>query len=101
MKIRASGEDYIEGVFVLQKKHDTVRSVALARHMEVSKASVSHAVSALRKTGLLVMDSNHVLRLTDAGRELAILSYPFAFPLSILQFGKGKMASFAKEKNKA
>ena len=33
----ASGEDYLEAILVLQKKLGMVRSVDVARHMEVSK----------------------------------------------------------------
>ena len=40
MKLYASGEDYLEAILVLQKKLDMVRSVDVARHMEVSKPSV-------------------------------------------------------------
>ena len=39
MKIHASGEDYLEAVLVLQKKLGMVRSVDVARYMEVSKPS--------------------------------------------------------------
>lgn len=44
MKLRASGEDYLEAVLMLQKKNGMVRSIDLARHMEVSKPSVSRTV---------------------------------------------------------
>ena len=44
MKLHASGEDYLETILVLQKKLGMVRSVDVARHMEVSKPSVCHAV---------------------------------------------------------
>ena len=47
MKLRASGEDYLEAILVLHKKMGMVRSVDVARHMEVSKPSVSHAVTTL------------------------------------------------------
>ena len=43
-----SGEDYLEAILVLQMQKGTVRSVDVARHMEVSKPSVSHAVATLR-----------------------------------------------------
>ena len=49
MKIHASGEDYLEAVLVLQKKIGMVRSVDLARHMGVSKPSISHAVGVLKE----------------------------------------------------
>ena len=67
----ASGEDYLEAILVLQKKLGMVRSVDVARHMEVSKHSVCHAVAILRDSGLLTMDEDHFLHLTDVGREVA------------------------------
>ena len=59
MKLHASGEDYLE------------TSVDVARHMEVTKPSVCHAVATLRDGGFLTMDEDHFLHLTDVGREVA------------------------------
>ena len=69
--ITPSGEDYLETILVLQKKLGMVRSVDVARHMEVSKPSVCHAVATLRDGGFLTMDEDHFLHLTDVGREVA------------------------------
>ena len=63
--------DYLETILVLQKKRGMVRSVDVARHMEVSKPSVCHAVATLRDGGFLMMDEDHFLHLTDVGREVA------------------------------
>ena len=71
MKLHASGEDYLEAILVLQKKLGMVRSVDVARHMEVSKPSVCHAVATLRDGGFLTMDEDYFLHLTDVGREVA------------------------------
>ena len=71
MKLHASGEDYLETILVLQKKRGMVRSVDVARHMEVTKPSVCHAVATLRDGGFLTMDEDHFLHLTDVGREVA------------------------------
>ena len=71
MKLHASGEDYLETILVLQKKRGMVRSIDVARHMEVSKPSVCHAVATLRDGGFLTMDEDHFLHLTDVGREVA------------------------------
>lgn len=49
LKLHASGEDYGEAILILQKKLDIVRSVDVARHMEVSKPSVCHAIATLRE----------------------------------------------------
>ena len=48
-----------------------VRSVDVARHMEVSKPSVCHAVATLRDGVFLTMDKEHFLHLTDVGRKVA------------------------------
>ena len=75
MKLHASGEDYLEAILVLHKEMGTVRSVDVARHMEVSKPSVCHAVATLKKGGFLLMDGDHFLHLTDLGREVAEATY--------------------------
>ena len=85
-KLHASGEDYLEAVLVLQKKKGMVRSVDVARYMEVSKPSVCHAVATLKAGGFLTMeyrrqrqmcirDRDFFLRLTDIGREVAEQTY--------------------------
>ena len=71
MELHASGEDYLETILVLQKKTGLVRSADVARHVEVSKPSVCHAVATLKKGGFLLMDGDHFLHLTDVGREVA------------------------------
>ena len=71
MKLHASGEDYLEAILVLHKKMGMVRSVDVARHLEVTKPSVCHAVATLRDGGFLTMDSDYFLHLTDVGREVA------------------------------
>ena len=75
MKLRASGEDYLEAILVLQRQKGMVRSVDVARHLEVSKPSVSHAVTTLKEGGFLTMDDDFFLHLTDLGREVAEQTY--------------------------
>ena len=71
MGLRASGEDYLEVILVLQKQKGVVRSVDVARHLGVSKPGVCHAVATLREGGFLLMDEDNFLHLTDAGCEVA------------------------------
>ena len=72
MKVQTSGEDYLKAMLVLEKKlGNEIHSVDLARYQNVSKPSVSHAVAALKKQGLLTMDEKLRLHLTDCGREIA------------------------------
>ena len=56
MKLHTAGEDYLEAVLILQKKLGMVRSVDVARYMEVSKPSVCYAVGTLREGGFLTTD---------------------------------------------
>ena len=70
IKLRALGENYLEAVLMLQKKNGMVRSIDLARHMEVSKPSVSRAGAILQEGGFLTVDSDYFLHLTEAGREV-------------------------------
>ena len=67
----ASGEDYLEAILVLKKQKGMVRSVDVARHMGVSKASVTRATTILRKDGFLKLDREHYIYLTSAGRVTA------------------------------
>ena len=71
MKLHASGEDYLEAILVLQKQKGMVRSVDVARHLDVSKPSVCHAVATLKNGGFLTMDDGFFLHLTNIGREVA------------------------------
>ena len=61
----------MEAILVLHKKTGMVRSVDVARHLEVTKPSVCHAVATLRDGGFLTMDSDYFLHLTDVGRKVA------------------------------
>ena len=70
MNLYASGEGYLEAIWVLYKGFGSVRSVDIARHMEVSKPSVCHAVNIL-KEGFLTIDENHFLYLTSQGKVVA------------------------------
>ena len=63
----ASGEDYLEAILVIQMHKGAVRSVDIARHMEVSKPSVchadysgrsAHALKRVQRTGIAVQQSS-------------------------------------------
>ena len=71
MKLHALGEDYLEAILVLQRKLGMVSSVDVARHMELSKPSVSVAVNTLKEGGFLIVDRNHFLHLTKQGKAVA------------------------------
>jgi DtxR family Mn-dependent transcriptional regulator len=52
MVISESVEDYLESILVLQEKNGYVRSVDIANHLEISKASVSIAMKNLKENNL-------------------------------------------------
>ena len=66
----ASGEDYLEAILVLKKQKGMVRSVGVARHLEVTMPSVCNAVATLKSGGFLTMDDDFFLHLTEVGRRL-------------------------------
>lgn len=71
MKLHASGEIYLKAIYILEKKNGMVRSVDVTTHMGVSKPSVSHAVKILQDCGVIYIDDEHHLYLTEDGREIA------------------------------
>ena len=71
MALHTSSQNYLKTIYILQKEKGTVRSVDVAQYMGVSKPSVSRAVKILQDGGLLRMDDDYRLRLTEEGREIA------------------------------
>lgn len=66
MPLRESGEDYLETILMLQQEHGSVRSVDIAQHLGVTKASVSKAMSTLEANGYVEIVKRDV-RLTELG----------------------------------
>ena len=51
-----SGEDYLEAILILQRQKGLVRPVDIARHMEFSKPSITHAITTLLRGGFVEKD---------------------------------------------
>ena len=71
MSLHESAEMYLETIYVLTSELGNVRSIDVAEHMGYSKPSVSRAVGILKKSGLLLMEKDGSLTLTDDGRNMA------------------------------
>ena len=71
MALSSAMEDYLEAVFMLQKRKGYVRCVDVADQLGVKKPSVSRAVKELSKSGHLVKNADGTLSLTKAGLQLA------------------------------
>ena len=67
MKIQESGENYVETILILKNRNGYVRSVDIANELSFTKASVSRAMSILRKAGLIVMEKSGNIVLTESG----------------------------------
>ena len=71
MKLYSSGENYLKAIYILHKEIGMVRSVDVATYMGVSKPSVSHAVKSLQGCGVIYVDDEYYLHLTEDGRDIA------------------------------
>ena len=70
MKLSRACEDYLKAILILEQ-NGPVRSVEIADMMQVSRPSVCSAVKLLRERGLITMDAEKRIILTDAGRAIA------------------------------
>ena len=66
-----SGEDYIETIYLLKKKKGSVRSIDVANELNFSRPSVSRAVGILKENGLITVQEDGELVLTEAGMKTA------------------------------
>lgn len=71
MKLQESGENYLENIYILQKRIGNVHSVDLAREMDFSKPSVSRAIHLLEDHHYLTIEEDGTLHLTESGLEVA------------------------------
>ncbi len=66
-----SREDYLESILILKKKYGAVRSIDIADYFSYSRPSISRAMSILRTDGLITMNRNGYIELTEDGRAIA------------------------------
>lgn len=71
MSLQESGEMYLETIYVLSKKSDSVRSLDVAEQMGFSKPSISRAVKLLKEGEYLTVDKDGYLHLTESGLAVA------------------------------
>ncbi len=66
-----SGEDYIETIYLLKKKKGSVRSIDVANELNFSRPSVSRAVGILKEDGLITVENDGEIVLTEMGLKKA------------------------------
>lgn len=74
-KIYESGEMYLETILVLKNRTGEVRSIDIAREMNLSKPSVSRAVGILKKEQFIEIDKDGYITLTESGAAVAETIY--------------------------
>ena len=75
MKIMESAQNYLETIYMLQKKNGSVRSIDIAHELSYSKPSVSVAMKNFREAGYITVDENGEIKLTEKGEKIAISMY--------------------------
>lgn len=75
MALQESGEMYLESIFVLSKKNQTVHAIDVCEYLGYSKPSVSRAVKILREEGYVTVEDNGNLCLTKKGLDVAESMY--------------------------
>ena len=74
--MQESGEMYLETIYVLSQKNQTVRSIDICREMKFSKPSVSNAMKKLKEQGCIQIDpSTGNINLTGKGLDIAKTIY--------------------------
>jgi len=69
--LSASLEDYIEAIYHIIEEKLVARSKEIAARLSVSRASVTEALRALSKKGLINYAPYEAITLTSAGKEVA------------------------------
>lgn len=71
MAVTASMENYLKAIYILKERIGVVRSVDIAREMNVTLPSVSRAVKELTKLGHLTKKTDGTVSLTRSGEKIA------------------------------
>ena len=67
MILQESGEHYLDTILLLQQQNGSVRSIDVATYMNFTKASVSRAMSILKRENYILMEADGNIVLTEAG----------------------------------
>ncbi len=71
MKVLESSQNYLETIYILEKKNGNVRAVDIAHELGFTKASVSVAMKQLRENGYIVVSEDNLIKLLPSGLKIA------------------------------
>ena len=94
MALTSSMEDYLEAVFMLQKRKGYARCTDVAEHLGVKKPSVSRAVKELSKMGYLLKEADGTLSLTEQGKSTSSLRSSLSKPVCLQTLRPGTHVSW-------
>lgn len=97
MNVHESGEMYLEAILVLRRRNGFVRSVDVGDYLGYSKPSVSRAMGLLKKGGLITVEQDGGLYLTEEGSAIAEKIYERHTVLSRVLMGLGVPEKVAVE----
>ena len=72
MKHQDSSEDYLEAILMIEERQGWCRSIDVAKQLGYSRPSVSNAMSRLEAAGYIEKTGDGMLKLSDAGRGIAM-----------------------------
>ncbi len=71
MHIQESGEMYLEAIYILSQKQNSVHAIDISQHLGYSKPSVSRAMGILKTGGYITVDEENHIHLTVEGQVVA------------------------------
>ena len=97
MVIQESAENYLETILALTKEKGAVRSIDVANSLGFSKPSVSVAMKQFRENGLVVVDGDGLISLTESGLAIAERIYERHLILAdcLMMLGVTQQTAFA------
>ena len=75
MEIHEAAEMYLETILILRNRNGEVRSIDIAREMGYSKPTISIKMKQFREEGLITVDDEGYIELTEKGRDVAEMIY--------------------------
>jgi len=97
MKIQEAAENYLECILIIGKEKGRVRSIDVARRLEVTKPTVSVTMKQFRENGYVEMDEEGFLTLTSKGMEIAERIYERHVVLTDMLIALGVEEETARE----
>lgn len=71
MAITEAIENYLETILILSKKQTDVHAIDICSYLGYSRPTVSIVLKKMRENGLVLVDEDNHITLTEAGRKVA------------------------------